>query len=257
MSHSPGNARGFRICRVFEGALYGRPFPLPFFSLPCVLMKAMILAAGRGERMRPLTDNTPKPLLMVGGKPLIQWHIEALQIAGFTELVINHAWLGEQIESWLGDGAQWGVHITYSPEGERALETGGGIFHALPLLQEDEPFLVINADVLTDIDFRQLPARIEGLAHLLLVPNPAHHPQGDFVLKDKKVSSTGEFCLTFSGIGIYHPRLFTDCQGGVFPLAPLLRQAMQQGLVSGQLHQGMWLDVGTKERLQHAQNLFK
>jgi len=218
----------------------------------------MILAAGRGERMRPLTDNTPKPLLMVGGKPLIQRHIEALQAAGFTELVINHAWLGEQIESWLGDGAQWGVHITYSPEGGHALETGGGIFRALPLLQEeDEPFLVINADVLTDIDFRQLPVRIEGLAHLLLVPNPVHHPLGDFVLKKKSVNCAGEPRLTFSGIGIYRPRLFTGCQGGTFPLAPLLRQAMQQDQVSGQLYQGMWLDVGTKERLQHAKNLFK
>ncbi len=215
-------------------------------------MKAMILAAGRGERMRPLTDNTPKPLLMVGGKPLIQWHVEALQAAGFTELVINHAWLGEQIESRLGDGAQWDVHIVYSPEGEHALETGGGIFRALPLLQEDEPFLVVNADVLTDIDFRQLPARIEGLAHLLLVPNPVHHPQGDFVLKDKNVSSVGEPRLTFSGIGIYRPQLFAGCQDGVFPLAPLLRQAMQQNRVSGQLHQGVWLDVGTKERLQYA-----
>jgi len=220
-------------------------------------MKAMILAAGRGERMRPLTDNTPKPLLMVGGKPLIQWHIEALQAAGFTELVINHAWLGEQIESQLGDGAQWGVNITYSPEGEYALETGGGIFRALPLLQEaeDEAFLVINADVLTDIDFRQLPTRIEGLAHLLLVSNPAHHPQGDFALKGKNVSSTGEPLLTFSGIGIYRSRLFADCQEGAFPLAPLLRRAMQQNLVSGQWHQGLWLDVGTRERLRYANTI--
>ncbi|MCF6338657.1 MAG: nucleotidyltransferase family protein [Gammaproteobacteria bacterium] len=222
-------------------------------------MKAMILAAGRGERMRPLTDSIPKPLLMVGGKPLIQWHIEALQAAGFTELVINHAWLGAQIESQLGDGAQWGVNITYSPEGEYALETGGGIFRALPLLQaeEDEAFLVINADVLTDIDFRQLPTRIEGLAHLLLVSNPAHHPQGDFALKDENVSSTGESLLTFSGIGIYHAQLFAACQEGAFPLAPLLRRAMQQGLVSGQWHQGMWLDVGTKERLQYANTVLR
>ena len=221
-------------------------------------MKAMILAAGRGERMRPLTDNTPKPLLMVGGKPLIQWHIEALQAAGFNELVINHAWLGGQIESRLGDGAQWGVHITYSPEDEPGLETGGGIFRALPLLQkEGEPFLVVNADVLTDIDFRRLPARIGGLAHLLLVPNPAHHPQGDFALKDKNVSSAGGPLLTFSGIGIYRPQLFAGCQDGAFPLAPLLHQAMQQNLVSGQLYQGMWLDVGTKARLQHADSLVK
>ncbi len=220
-------------------------------------MKAMILAAGRGERMRPLTDNIPKPLLMVGGKPLIQWHIEALQAAGLGEIVINHAWLGEQIESRLGDGSQWGVHITYSPEGEHGLETGGGIFRALPLLQEDDtPFLVINADVLTDINFQQLPAHIEGAAHLLLVPNPAHHSQGDFALNDQKVSSVGESLFTFSGVGIYRPQLFAGCQDGIFPLAPLLRQAMQRGLVSGQLYQGMWLDVGTKERLKYANTLF-
>lgn len=221
-------------------------------------MKAMILAAGRGERMRPLTDHTPKPLLMVAGKPLIQWHIETLQAAGFHDIVINHAWLGEQIEAQLGDGSQFDVSIHYSPEGEHALETGGGIFQALPLLRtenaqtEDDAFLVVNGDVLTDLDFRQLPARINGLAHLLLVPNPKHHPQGDFVLKDGKVFDTGEPRLTFSGIGIYRPQLFAGCEKGAFPLAPLLRMAMQSGEVSGQLHQGRWLDVGTEERLAHA-----
>lgn len=216
----------------------------------------MILAAGRGERMRPLTDELPKPLLMVGGKPLIQWHIEALQKAGFTELVINHAWLGEQIESFLGDGSQWGVDIVYSPEGEQALETGGGIFRALPLLApKDELFLVVNADVLTDIDFRQLPTNISGLAHLLMVPNPTHHPQGDFVLDGECIRREGEPRLTFSGIGLYRPQLFAGCEEGVFALAPLLNQAIQQGQVSGQLHQGMWLDVGTKQRLQDANAL--
>jgi MurNAc alpha-1-phosphate uridylyltransferase len=226
-------------------------------------MKAMILAAGRGERMRPLTDHTPKPLLIVAGKPLIQWHIEGLQAAGFRDIVINHAWLGEQIEAQLGDGSQFGVRIHYSPEGEHALETGGGIFQALPLLQakgqtenaqaEEDAFLVVNGDVLTDVDFRQLPTRINGLAHLLLVPNPEHHPQGDFVLKDGRVFDAGEPRLTFSGIGVYRPQLFAGCEKGAFPLAPLLRQAMQNGEVSGQLHQGRWLDVGTEQRLALAQ----
>jgi MurNAc alpha-1-phosphate uridylyltransferase len=224
-------------------------------------MKAMILAAGRGERMRPLTDETPKPLLMVAGKPLIQWHVEALQAAGFTELVINHAWLGNQIEAYLGNGAQFGLDIVYSPEGDHALETGGGIFHALLLLQSkerptaDDAFLVVNADVLTDVDYRQLPRQISGLAHLLMVPNPTHHPQGDFVLEEGKIRDEGEPRLTFSGIGIYRPQLFAECEDGAFPLAPLLCRAMQQGQVSGQLHQGMWLDVGTTERLQRANSV--
>jgi N-acetyl-alpha-D-muramate 1-phosphate uridylyltransferase len=216
-------------------------------------MKAMILAAGRGERMRPLTDQTPKPLLIVAGKPLIQWHIEALQTAGITDIVINHAWLGAQIEAQLGDGSQLGVHIVYSPEGDQALETGGGIFRALPLLQsDDEAFLVINADVLTDVDFRQLPRRIDGLAHLLLVANPSHHPQGDFVLTGDKVSDIEAPRLTFSGIGIYRPQLFEGCKPGAFALAPVLRRAMAREAVSGQLHQGRWLDVGTAQRLQLA-----
>lgn len=221
-------------------------------------MKAMILAAGRGERMRPLTDETPKPLLRVAGKPLIQWHVEALQATGFTELVINHAWLGAQIESQLGDGSQFGVRIVYSPEGGHALETGGGIYRALPLLREstaDDPFLVINSDVLTDFDLRQLPTQTDGLAHLVLVSNPAHHPQGDFLLKEETVRNLGEPRLTFSGIGIYRPQLFAGCEAGAFPLAPLLVDAMQQGQVSGQFHTGMWLDVGTQERLKTANQL--
>jgi MurNAc alpha-1-phosphate uridylyltransferase len=224
-------------------------------------MKAMILAAGRGERMRPLTDEIPKPLLMVAGKPLIQWHVESLQAAGFTELVINHAWLGKQIEAFLGDGSQFGVDIVYSPEGDHALETGGGIFHALPLLQSkawttgNDAFLVVNADVLTDVDFQQLPRQIHGLAHLLMVPNPPHHPQGDFVLEGSRIRANGGPRLTFSGIGIYRPQLFAACEGGAFPLAPLLQQAMQLDQVSGQLHQGMWVDVGTTERLRHAESV--
>ena len=221
-------------------------------------MKAMILAAGRGERMRPLTDDTPKPLLMVAGKPLIQWHIEALARAGFTEIVINHAWLGQQIEDTLGDGAQYGVRIIYSAEGDTGLETGGGIYHALSLLTDvksETPFLVVNGDVVTDIDFSQLPQQITGLAHLVMVPNPEHHPQGDFVLQDGIVVDKGEPRLTFSGIAIYHPQLFAQCTDDVFPLAPLLRQAMQQGQVCGESHVGEWLDVGTPERLIEAESL--
>jgi MurNAc alpha-1-phosphate uridylyltransferase len=234
-------------------------------------MKAMILAAGRGERMRPLTDKIPKPLLLVAGKPLIQWHIEALQRAGFVEIVINTAWLGEQIVSTLGDGSQFGVKIVYSVEGEQALETGGGIFRALPLLHEtadsatasqntmsasigeDSPFLVVNSDVVTDVDFLTLPKQIPGLAHLLMVPNPEHHPQGDFVLDNDQVTAEGEPRLTFSGIGIYRPSLFAHCSGGVFPLAPLLKRAMQQGQVTGQFYSGVWLDVGTETRLRRAE----
>ena len=222
----------------------------------------MILAAGRGERMRPLTDTMPKPLLPVAGKPLIQWHIEALQRAGFSDIVINHAWLGKQIEAALGDGAQFGVRIAYSAEGDTALETGGGIYKALPLLtgkmsgkSAETPFLVINADVLTDMDFRQLPQKITGLAHLVLVPNPVHHPRGDFVLQGEHVISEGEPRLTFSGIGIYHPQLFADCVPGAFPLAPLLRQAMDSGQVTGELYAGAWLDVGNQARLLEAESL--
>ncbi len=223
-------------------------------------MKVMILAAGRGERMRPLTDEIPKPLLMVAGKPLIQWQVEALQAAGFTELVINHAWLGEQIEAYLGDGSQFAVNIVYSPEGDHALETGGGIFRALPLLRAqsgDDAFLVVNADILTDVEFGRLPTQIDGLAHLLMVPNPTHHLQGDFVLADGSIHNEGKSRLTFGGIGIYRPQLFSNCDNGKFALAPLLIQAMQQGQVSGQLHQGLWVDVGTKERLQYANGIFE
>lgn len=215
-------------------------------------MKAMILAAGRGERLRPHTDHTPKPLLPVAGKPLIQHHIEALVAAGITELVINHAWLGDQIEATLGDGTPFGANIRYSAEGAAALETGGGIFRALSLLG-DEPFLVVNGDVVTDFDFRRLPQRPAGLAHLVLVPNPPHHPAGDFALNGGQVAASGEPLWTFSGIAVYHPRLFAGCHDGAFPLAPLLRQAMAEGQVTGELYQGLWIDVGTEQRLQEAE----
>ena len=174
-------------------------------------MKAMLLAAGRGERMRPLTDHTPKPLLRVGGQTLIGHHLDALARAGFRELVINHAHLGAQLVAALGDGSEYGVHIEYSPEPPGALETGGGIFNALPLLGTG-PFAVINADIWTDFDFAVLPRKPEGLAHLVLVDNPVHHPQGDFALCNGHVSADGMPRLTFSGIGVYSPALFDGCQ---------------------------------------------
>jgi N-acetyl-alpha-D-muramate 1-phosphate uridylyltransferase len=223
-------------------------------------MKAMILAAGRGERMRPLTDYTPKPLLKVGGKALIVWHIERLAQAGFKQIVINHAHLGQQIEESLGDGSQWGVQIQYSPE-QSALETAGGIANALHLLG-DAPFLVVNGDVFTEIDFATLtPAHFKGerwgegnapsnLAHLVMVNNPPQHPQGDFCLLGNKLQAEGEPKLTFSGVGVYSPALFKDVViGQPAKLAPLLKDAMQHGLVTAEHYQGVWHDIGTPERL--------
>ena len=212
-------------------------------------MKAMILAAGRGERMRPLTDRTPKPLLEAGGKSLIQYHIEALCAAGCHELVINHAHLGEQLVARLGDGAAFGVHIDYSAEPPGALETGGGIRHALPLLG-DEPFLVVNGDIWTDYPYRQLLQAPAGLAHLVLIDNPPHNPEGDFQLNDGRVAAEGAQRLTFSGIGVYSPALFADQPDTAFPLAPLLRTAMSAGQVSGEHYRGQWMDIGSPQRLQ-------
>jgi len=211
-------------------------------------MKAMILAAGRGERMRPLTDHTPKPLLKAAGRSLIEYHIDHLVAAGITELVINHAHLGAQIEVVLGDGRCYGVTIHYSPEAT-ALETAGGIYNALPLLG-DEPFIVVNGDIWSDYPFELLPATITGLAHLVLVDNPPQHPKGDFALIGDRVVAEGEAKFTFSGISILSPQLFTGCSPGAFPLAPLLRQAMARGLVSGEHYRGRWYDIGTPQRLQ-------
>lgn len=210
-------------------------------------MKAMILAAGKGERLRPLTLHTPKPLVMAGGVPLIEYHIRALARAGFDELVINHAWLGEKIEAYLGDGTRLGVRIRYSAEGE-PLETGGGIHRALPLLGE-EPFLVVNGDIWTDYDFARLKRPLEGMAHLVLVDNPEHHPQGDFSLANGRIRDDRSAALTYSGIAVLHPSLFEGCTTGAFKLAPLLRNAMAAGQVSGEHHRGRWIDVGTHERL--------
>jgi MurNAc alpha-1-phosphate uridylyltransferase len=218
-------------------------------------MKAMILAAGKGERMRPLTLHTPKPLVRANGVPLIEYHLRALHAAGFRDVVINHAWLGQQIEDYLGDGQRLGLHITYSPEGE-PLETGGGIFRALPLLG-DEPFVVVNGDIWTDYNFKALHVPLAGLAHLVLISNPAHHPTGDFSLIDGQVRDTHDALsrLTYSGMAILHPKLFDGCSDGAFKLAPLLRAAMDQGQVSGEHFTGRWVDVGTHERLAEVEQL--
>ncbi|MFM5421612.1 N-acetylmuramate alpha-1-phosphate uridylyltransferase MurU [Aeromonas veronii] len=211
-------------------------------------MKAMILAAGRGERMRPLTDLLPKPLLAVGGKPLIVHHIEKLKAAGVTELVINHAWLGHKLVESLGDGSALGVTIHWSAE-ESALETAGGIVQALPLLGS-EPFLVINGDTWLDLDYHTLVSQPLGddLAHLWLVPNPPQHPSGDFALQAGRVVDTPAF--TFSGVGLYDPAAFAGLAGGARKLAPLLRDWMAQGRVGGSLLAGEWRDIGTVDRLR-------
>ncbi len=212
-------------------------------------MKAMILAAGRGERMRPLTDTTPKPLLEVGGKPLIVWHIERLAVAGFREIVINIAYLGYKIPEALGDGSRWGVRISYSDEQkEGKLETLGGIVKALPLLQESDPFLIVNGDVWCDAPFDPHKRLAEDkLAHLLLVPNPPHNLKGDFGLEGRRVTDVPRY--TFAGIGYYSPKLFAEVPYGRAPLAPLLYKAIREGSVSGELYRGAWYDIGTPQRL--------
>ena len=211
-------------------------------------MRAMILAAGRGERMRPLTDNLPKPLLPVAGKPLLQYHVEALAQAGFTELVINHARFGDMIEAYFAGGSDFGVKIRYSPEGDAPLETGGGIKQALKLLG-DGPFLVINGDIWTDFPLDTLADRLPGPAHLVLVPNPPHHPGGDFAFEGERVVNAGQPKYTFSGIGVYRASLFASVRERVFPLAPVLRQAMENRLVTGEFHAGRWFDIGAPARL--------
>jgi MurNAc alpha-1-phosphate uridylyltransferase len=212
-------------------------------------MKAMILAAGRGERMRPLTDAVPKPLLQVGGKPLIAYTIELLKAGGIDEIVVNYAHLGQQIVDYLGDGNEFGVSIRYSDESSGALETGGGIFKALNLL-DDHPFVVINSDVWTDFPIERLPRELPGLAHLVMVDNPSHHAGGDFCLEQTMVNLNQGRKLTFSGIGVYSPRLFDGIGGESFPLAPILRDAIVKKQVTGEYYQGKWLDVGTPERLE-------
>jgi MurNAc alpha-1-phosphate uridylyltransferase len=208
----------------------------------------MLLAAGRGERMRPITDSTPKPLVQVGGRPLIAWHLAALARAGIREVVINLSWLGAQVRASLGDGRDYGVSITYSDEGPVPLETGGGIFRAVPLLGPG-PFLVVNADIWTDIDFAALALEEHAHARLLLIPNPPHHPRGDFGLEGDLVVTRDTDRYTYSGVGVYRPEFFGGCTPGRFPLLPLLNRAIAAGLVRGEVHRGEWCDVGTVERL--------
>ena len=211
-------------------------------------MKAMLLAAGRGERLRPLTDSMPKPLVPVGGRALIVWHLLALARAGVREVVINLSWLGAQLRDALGDGSKFGVRISWSDEGPVPLETGGGIFHALRLLGP-EPFLVVNADIWTDIDFGRLALEPDAHAHLVLIPNPPHHPRGDFGLDGDRVVDRETGRLTYSGVGVYSREFFAGCTAGRFPLLPLLNRAIAAGRARGEVHRGEWCDVGTAERL--------
>ena len=213
-------------------------------------MKAMILAAGRGERMRPLTDTTAKPLIKAGQHRLIEYHLMNLKNAGFKDIVINIAWLGKQIIDTLGDGSDYGLSISYSDEGEQALETGGGIFNALPLLG-DEPFVVINGDIWTDYPLNNLMnLKPSGTAHLVLVNNPEHNPNGDFFLHNHKLAETGECKYTYSGIGVYTKIFFKDQTNNAFPLAPIIRHDTKQALISAELYNGAWYDIGTIDRLQ-------
>ncbi len=210
---------------------------------------AMILAAGRGERLRPLTDHTPKPLLRVRGKPLIEHHVERLAQAGLERIVINLAWLGSMIREYLGDGSRYGVEIRYSDEGARALETAGGIFRALPYL-EPGAFLVVNGDVFTDYPFAQATLATDRDAHLVLVPNPPQHPAGDFGLDGGLALPSAPVQYTFAGIAAYRARFFEGCLDGVFPLKPLLLRSMAAARCSAELYPGSWEDVGTAERLR-------
>lgn len=209
----------------------------------------MILAAGRGERLRPLTDRLPKPLIEVHGKSLIEHHLQKLGEAGFREVVINLSHLGTQIEATLGDGSRFGLEIEYSREPEGALETGGGIVQVLERLGPG-PFAVINGDIFSDYPFSRLRAIKCDYAHLVLVPNPAHNPAGDFALQGARIRNRGEATGTFSGIAVYHPRLFEDCEPGRFSVVPLLRAAVVTQVVTGEWHRGVWSDVGTAERLE-------
>ncbi|GAB6197104.1 N-acetylmuramate alpha-1-phosphate uridylyltransferase MurU [Lysobacter xanthus] len=225
-------------------------------------MRALVFAAGLGERMRPLTLTTPKPLLPAGGKPLIVWHLEKLASIGVTDVVVNTSWLAPKFPEVLGDGADWGLRLRYTYEGLTPLETGGGMWNALGELSPDgAPFLAVNGDVWTDYDFARLPRELAGLAHLVLVDNPAHNLSGDFALDGDRVRSEGPARLTFSGVGLYRPALFDDWRSIVgdasgasetpprFKLAPLLRAAMRADAVGGEHHAGAWTDVGTPERL--------
>lgn len=217
-------------------------------------MRAMILAAGFGERMRPLTDHTPKPLLCVAGRPLLDYHLMRLAAANIRHVVINHSWLGEQIVAHVGDGAQFGLTVQYSAEAA-PLETLGGIVQALPLLGDD--FIVVNGDIYCDYALSHLQLAPALDAQLVLVPNPEHHPNGDFALHDARCTTELQPRYTFAGIARYRADFFRDCVAGKAPLAPLLRQKMQQQLVGGELHQGYWSDIGTPQRLQHCDDYLR
>jgi MurNAc alpha-1-phosphate uridylyltransferase len=214
----------------------------------------MILAAGRGERMRPLTDSTPKPLLAVLGKPLIQYHIEALTAAGVRDIVVNLAWLGQQIRAALGDGSQFGVRIHYSDEGDAALETGGGVFKALPLLagaSGEEPFVVVSGDVWTEYPLADSMKKLSAsdVAHFVLVPNPDFHTRGDFGLDGTRLTDSGER-YTYANIGVFRPEFFAGSQPGRFALAPLMFDWIRRQRVSGELYRGVWHNIGTPRQLQ-------
>jgi MurNAc alpha-1-phosphate uridylyltransferase len=212
-----------------------------------MIERALIFAAGRGERMRPLSDVTPKPLLQVGGKRLIEWHIEALAAAGVRRVVINTSHLAEQFPTALGDGARWNLRIDYSFEGPEPLETGGGMQNALPLLGGD-PFIAVNGDIRCDFDFSTLLHEPDGLAHLVVIDNPSHHPNGDFVLRGGRLFDENESRLTFAGIGVYRPELLGVHGPGKYSIVPILRAAMREGRVSGEYFHGFWSDVGTPQR---------
>lgn len=212
-------------------------------------MNAMILAAGRGERMRPLTDDCPKPLLSAGGRPLIDWQLGALARAGFRRVVINTAWQAEKLRAYVGGGGAWGLDVRYSDEGDHALETAGGIAHALPLLGP-QPFVVINGDIHTDYPFERLTPPTGRRAHLVLVDNPPQHPEGDFALDGARVTTGTDMRLTFAGIGVYRPALFSGLPARPMRLAPILTRAIAAGLVSGEHYRGAWHDIGTPERLR-------
>jgi len=211
-------------------------------------MKAMVLAAGRGERMRPITDTLPKPLVQVAGKPLIAYHLERLAKAGIRDVVINLSWLGDRIRAELGDGRDYRLSITYSDEGPVALETGGGIFKALPLLGP-EPFLVINGDTWSNIDYGHLALEDGATGRIVLVPNPTHHPRGDFGVEGDVVVDREVDRFTYSGVGVYRPEFFAGCSPGQFPMLPLFKRAIAARLLRGELHRDEWCDVGTPERL--------
>jgi MurNAc alpha-1-phosphate uridylyltransferase len=211
-------------------------------------MKAMVLAAGRGERMRPITDKLPKPLVPVAGKPLIVYHLERLAAAGVRDVVVNLSWLGERIRAALGDGGEYGLSISYSEEGPVPLETGGGIFKALPLLGPG-PFLVVNGDTWSDIDYSHLALEDGANGRIVLVPNPTHNLRGDFGVEGDFVVDRPTDRFTYSGVGVYRPEFFDGCSPGRFPMLPLLKRAIAARVLRGELHGGEWCDVGTPERL--------